>query len=123
MRAAIIISDGLMDFFAVQLESVIKDSFKGKESLEDLELVRNQTIPEFIIREEEGEILKKHILIENAEPAPIYLEIELSTVHPDNRVEYELWYSSIHEVPTKLLSSIQDTNQMLNKDVLFTPRI
>ena len=52
-------------------------------------------IPSFIIRNSSGSILKDTL---NMTDTHVYLKIELSIKHPDDRVEYELWYSSIFDL-------------------------
>jgi hypothetical protein len=44
-------------------------------------------------------------------------------VHPDNRVEYEFWYSSILDIDSDRLADIALYNSALEKNVLFTPRV
>jgi len=35
--------------------------------------------------------------------ASVYIQVDLGLVRPDNRVEYELWYASILDLPRDLL--------------------
>jgi hypothetical protein len=44
-------------------------------------------------------------------------------VHPDNRVEYELWYSSILDVNVDTLAQLGVNQRALRDQALFTPRI
>ena len=53
----------------------------------------------------------------------MYLKIELSIKHPDNRVEYELWFSSVFDMDRKMLADLGIFQRMLGKDALFTPRL
>lgn len=43
--------------------------------------------------------------------------------HPDNRVEYEFWYSTILDIEYWRLYDIALYQRALNADALFTPRI
>ena len=43
----------------------------------------------------DGEKLKKYI---QSDSLPVFLKVDLSLNRPDNRVEYELWYSSIFDL-------------------------
>lgn len=43
--------------------------------------------------------------------------------NPDDRVEYELWYSSILDIQYDTLYDLGLFQKALNKDALFTPRI
>ena len=47
----------------------------------------------------------------------------MEIVHPDNRVEYELWYSSIVDVDYWRMKDLGIYQRVLNKDALFTPRL
>ena len=44
---------------------------------------------------EDGLILRDYLSRKEATIKPVMLKIDLSLTRPDNRVEYELWYSSI----------------------------
>ena len=46
-------------------------------------------IPSFIIRKKDGEKFKNTL----KDLSTVFLKVELDIAHPDNRVEYELWYS------------------------------
>jgi hypothetical protein len=50
-------------------------------------------IPSFIIRKKDADKIKK--TFSGTVPQNVYIKADLEIVHPDNRVEYELWYSSI----------------------------
>ena len=43
--------------------------------------------------------------------------------HPDNRVEYELWYSTVLDTEAWLIYDLSLYQQALGKNALFTPRI
>jgi hypothetical protein len=53
-------------------------------------------IPSFIIRKKEADIIKQYILANKNQT--IYVRGDLEMAHPDNRVEYEFWYSTILDV-------------------------
>lgn len=79
----------------VKLAIIIDDR---EESSENLIMADDGTghsinIPSFIIRKKEGNIIKSFVI--NDPSTSVYLKAELEMTHPDNRVEYELWYSSI----------------------------
>lgn len=44
-------------------------------------------------------------------------------VHPDNRVEYELWFSSILDISSERLVQLGLFQRALNDHALFTPRV
>ena len=43
--------------------------------------------------------------------------------NPDNRVEYELWYSSILDLTSDSIKELGEYQKPFGKDALFTPRI
>lgn len=53
----------------------------------------------------------------------MYLKAELEIVHPDNRVEYEMWYSSIQDIDYAKLYDLGLYQKALSDNALFTPRI
>ena len=52
------------------------------------------TIPSFFIRKNAGKLIKDEIETGTKD----YAKAELEITHPDNRVEYELWYSTFLDV-------------------------
>jgi hypothetical protein len=75
------------------------------------------SIPSFIIGKKESALLKQFL------NQTIYLKAELEMVHPDNRVEYEFWYSTILDIEYWRLYDIALYQRALNDNALFTPRI
>lgn len=78
------------------------------------------SIPSFIIRKQDADLIKKTIL---KKEQSVYLKAELEMVHPDNRVEYEFWYSTILDIDFDKLVDLALFQKVLNKNALFTPRI
>lgn len=78
-------------------------------------------IPSFMIRKRDGNIIKDVVI--NNPSKKVYLKAELEINHPDNRVEYELWYSSILDLDYMQLRELALYQFALGKDALFTPRI
>jgi hypothetical protein len=62
------------------------------------------SIPSFIIRKREADAIKKVLLSQDTQNVYIKAQFEMS--HPDNRVEYELWYSSILDVHPETLGQL-----------------
>lgn len=48
-------------------------------------------IPSFLIRKRDCQLLKETI----ASNSSVYIKGQMEIVHPDNRVEYEYWYSTM----------------------------
>lgn len=42
--------------------------------------------------------------------------------HPDDRVEYDLWYTSADDQAIDFMVDFEDYHNKFEKDVLFTPR-
>ena len=78
----------------VKLAIIADDNVENTESLimADDGTGHSVNIPSFIINKKSGDILKEYIKANNAS---VYLKAELEMAHPDNRVEYEFWYSTI----------------------------
>ena len=53
----------------------------------------------------------------------MYLKVDLGLKNPDNRVEYELWYSSILDLNPNSIKSLGIYQKPFAKDALFTPRV
>ena len=61
-------------------------------------------IPSFIIRKKDADLIKQQITKANS--SGVYIKANLEIVHPDNRVEYEMWYSTILDVEPWLLYDV-----------------
>ena len=77
------------------------------------------SIPSFIVRKREADAIKK--VLHNQDTVYIKAQFEMS--HPDNRVEYELWYSSILDVDGNTLAQLGINQHALKDQALFTPRV
>lgn len=79
----------------VKLAIIVDDREENSENLimADDGTGHSISIPSFIIRKRDGNIIKDVVI--NSPNKNVYLKAELEIDHPDNRVEYELWYSSI----------------------------
>ena len=75
-------------------------------------------IPSFIIPKKDADKIKEALT-----KTSIYIKAECEMVHPDNRVEYELWYSTILDLNPMLLDSMNKYQNLLSSNALFTPRI
>lgn len=61
-------------------------------------------IPSFIIRKSSGEAIKQ--TLSGSEGLSVYIKGELHIARPDNRVEYDLWYSSILDMDYSQLNDL-----------------
>jgi hypothetical protein len=106
----------------VKLAIIADDNVENSESLimSDDGSGHSINIPSFLIRKQEGDKIKDYI---KTKKQNVYLKAELEMVHPDNRVEYEFWYSTILDVEYWRLYDIALYQKALNSHALFTPRI
>jgi hypothetical protein len=79
----------------VKLAIIVDDREEVSESLimADDGSGHSINIPSFIVRKKDGNIIKSFVI--NDSSTSVYLKAELEMAHPDNRVEYDLWYSTI----------------------------
>jgi hypothetical protein len=80
-------------------------------------------IPSFILRKKEADAIKKTLESKKKEDQKVYIKAQFEMAHPDNRVEYELWYSSILDVDAETLNQIGTFQSVLSDNALFTPRV
>lgn len=78
-------------------------------------------IPSFIIGKKESDLIKASLL--KSKDQKVYIKAELEVAHPDNRVEYEFWYSTILDIEFDKLVDMALFQKALNKNALFTPRV
>ena len=53
----------------------------------------------------------------------INMQIDLGLDNPDNRVEYELWYSSVFDLSSQQIKELAQYQSAFGNNTLFTPRI
>ena len=78
-------------------------------------------IPSFIIRKKDAKHIKDMLTGKNKQT--VYVKANLEIVHPDNRVEYDFYYSSVLDIEYWRLADIAKYQAVLGNDALFTPRI
>jgi hypothetical protein len=85
MKGAVIVDDHDKDFAGLKENEAQRtaDAKKG------FQLV----IPYLKVNSQDGLLFREYL--QRKEAKPVMLKIDLSLIRPDNRVEYELWYSSI----------------------------
>lgn len=107
----------------VKLAIIVDNSEEATENLIMADDGRGHSIgiPSYMIRKREGNIIKDSII--NTPTKSVYIKAEIEINHPDNRVEYELWYSSILDLDYGELKEIALYQQALGDNTLFTPRI
>ena len=72
--------------------------------LEERIMIANRHIPEFIIKDLSGEMLKNAVGRRGSDFShQVNLKIDLGMAHPDNHVDVELWFSTLVDFPDQLL--------------------
>lgn len=61
--------------------------------------------------------------MDTSPPPTVYLKVDMSLANPDNRVEYDLWYSSILDLTPESIKQLNTYQKPFGSDALFTPRI
>lgn len=61
-------------------------------------------IPSFLIRKRDADKIKEQLASKNA--SSVYIKAQLDMAHPDNRVEYEFWYSTVLDTEAWLMYDI-----------------
>jgi hypothetical protein len=77
-------------------------------------------IPSFILGKKDCENIKDTIKMTNSS---VYVRTEIDIVHPDNRVEYEYWFSSVLDQDPWVLYDLSLYQKALDSNALFTPRV
>mmetsp|Transcript_22836 Transcript_22836/g.17277 ORF Transcript_22836/g.17277 Transcript_22836/m.17277 type:complete len:222 (+) Transcript_22836:397-1062(+) len=76
------------------------------------------TIPSFFIRKRDADKIKAAMVNSH-----VYVQGEVEMTHPDNRVEYDLWFSSILDLQQAFIMDFSTYMRTLGSFALFTPRI
>jgi hypothetical protein len=79
-------------------------------------------IPYFKIFSMSGELIKAVYNKDDARSV-VNIQVDLGLDNPDNRVEYELWYSSVFDLSSEQLTEIAQYQHAFGSLTLFTPRI
>jgi hypothetical protein len=78
-------------------------------------------IPSFIIRKRDCDIIKKEL--NKNDTKTVYVKAVIDIAHPDNRVEYEYWFSTFLDQEGWFLYDLSLYQRALDNNALFTPRI
>jgi hypothetical protein len=83
-------------------------------------------IPSLLISFADGEKIKKYLKrnsdIINGKIGPFpTLKISFEMTRPDDRVEYDVWFSSAETKALKFMNDLRQYNDKLHSKVLFTP--
>lgn len=79
---------------------------------------RSIHIPSFLIRKADAEIILSAMT-----SSSVYVKGIIDIAHPDNRVEYDLWYSSILDLDTSFIEDMSRYALAFGNNTYFTPRI
>ena len=79
-------------------------------------------IPAMIISESDGQILANFLeTASNEQLSQLSVMAEFELSRPDNRVEYDLWYSSTNNKMLDFISDFEKLDQRFDDNVLMTP--
>jgi hypothetical protein len=111
-----------IEHLGVKMAIIADDKLENTEQLimADDGSGRSITIPSFMIRKRDADKLKQHL--ENND-FPVYIKGSLEIAHPDNRVEYQLWYSSVLDLEPQFVEEMARYNYHFANATQFTPRI
>lgn len=81
------------------------------------------TIPSLLIGKKDWETLYNHLItLEEEDRSAVVFSVSFTMAHPDNRVEYDIWYTSSDDRALDFIASMREYNEGLGDDVLMTPR-
>ncbi|CDW89350.1 UNKNOWN [Stylonychia lemnae] len=80
-------------------------------------------IPAYIIKSTDAEKIKAQLENAKIEDSYVFIKSDIEIAHPDNIVEYELFYSSIIDLDNRLLEDLARYQAAFGDNVVFTPRI
>lgn len=89
----------------------------------------NIVIPTILISKEDGDNLKKAIketdqnLMPGQKREYVVLIVNFEMENPDNRVEYDIWYTSGDKNALTFIAEMHEYNKMLGDHALMTPHI
>lgn len=98
-------------------------------SNEERRTMEERTIPEIMLKETDSKKISKQLnkLYKKGrdvkQEESVYIMIDLAIRHPDNHVEVELWFSTLLDIPYKLIKGMHMYHQLLGQSVSFQPRI
>jgi hypothetical protein len=73
-----------------------------------------------LINNKEGNVLKEYLL-ENTDKNHVSLMATFNMDRPDNRVEYDFWYTSSDDRALDFLRDFKENHLQFGSDVLMTP--
>jgi len=81
------------------------------------------TIPSVLIGKSDWNTLIQGLLgLKEEDRTSVVFSASFSMAHPDNRAEYDIWYTSSDDRALDFISSMREYNEGLGADVLMTPR-
>lgn len=108
------------------LAVIINDNFEdvSKVIMSDDGTGTGIRIPAMLIGKREGQILKDFLLKQPAEiAAKASLSAEFIFKNQDNKVKWELWYTSTNDKALDFVRNFRDNYQLMGAEAQFNPRI
>jgi len=99
-----------------------------EENIEDVIMSDDGTgdgisIPSVIMSQKSWDLLFGYLIeMEESQRESVVFSASFSMVHPDNRVEYDIWYTSSDDRALDFIASMREYHVGLGSDVLMTPR-
>mmetsp|Transcript_41907 Transcript_41907/g.40236 ORF Transcript_41907/g.40236 Transcript_41907/m.40236 type:complete len:154 (-) Transcript_41907:674-1135(-) len=78
------------------------------------------SIPSYFISKKDGDKIKKAI---KEDRKAVYAKATLEMSHPDNRVEYEIFFSTILDIPKDMVYDLGSHERAFGADAFLIPRI
>jgi len=80
-------------------------------------------IPSYIINKNAADKIKSYLSKNSTEESYIFIRSDIEIAHPDNIVEYELFYSSLIDLDYSFIEDLSIYHKAFGDNVVFTPRI
>mmetsp|Transcript_8832 Transcript_8832/g.6578 ORF Transcript_8832/g.6578 Transcript_8832/m.6578 type:complete len:121 (+) Transcript_8832:342-704(+) len=78
------------------------------------------SIPSYFISKKEGTMIKDAL---KEDKKSVYVKASLEMSHPDNRVEYEVFFSSVFDLEKDMIYDLGSHERAFGSDALLIPRI
>jgi hypothetical protein len=108
------------------LAVIIDDSYEdvNKVIMSDDGTGTGIRIPAMLIGKKEGQILKDFLTKQSAETAAkASLSAEFIMKNQDNKVNWELWYTSTNDKALDFVRNFRDNYKLMGKEATFTPKV
>lgn len=81
------------------------------------------TIPSFIINKKDADKIKEYLKMNDTNSNNVVIKASLEIAHPSNKVEYEMFYSSVVDLEHYFIEDLIKYQKAFGNNTIFTPRI